>query len=96
MGKRIVFHYHENASAKGKVYIFLAKCMQWLADDIICVSKYQSSNLSASNKIKVIPNSLPLEFTEKCIIDKNAHRKREAIPDKPRSYESKKQSIRSC
>ena len=76
MGKRIVFHYHENASAKGKVYIFLAKCMQWLADDIICVSKYQSSYLSASNKIKVIPNSLPLEFTEKCIIDKNAHRKK--------------------
>ena len=28
--------------------------------------------------------------------DKNAHRKREAIPDKPRSYESKKQSSRSC
>ena len=28
--------------------------------------------------------------------DKNAHRKREVIPDKPRSYESKKQSSRSC
>lgn len=28
--------------------------------------------------------------------DKNAHRKWEAIPDKPRSYESKKQSSRSC
>ena len=27
--------------------------------------------------------------------DKNAHRKREVIPDKPRSYESKKQSSRS-
>lgn len=40
-GKKIVYHYHENASAKSRFYVFLAWFMQKLADEIICVSDYQ-------------------------------------------------------
>jgi hypothetical protein len=43
MGKRIIYHYHENAFSKGIFYKALAAIMQKLADDIICVSAYQAS-----------------------------------------------------
>lgn len=58
MGKRIIYHYHENAFTKGIIYKILAICMQKIADQIICVSEYQSNYLKAKHKIKIIPNSL--------------------------------------
>lgn len=37
MGKKVVYHYHENASAKGAFYGILARLMQVLATEIVCV-----------------------------------------------------------
>lgn len=62
MGKRVVYHYHENAGAKGRLYSILAKCMQWLASDIVCVSEYQRSQLRRSRRVHVVPNALTEEF----------------------------------
>lgn len=62
MGKRIVYHYHENAFAKGKSYKILAGVMQKLADEIICVSAYQASFLKRKQHVTVVPNALPEEF----------------------------------
>lgn len=45
MGKRVVYHYHENAFVKGTFYKVLATIMQKLAHEIICVSEYQASFL---------------------------------------------------
>lgn len=64
MRKRIIYHYHENANAKGGIYRILATFMQYLANDIICVSKYQANLLKAKEKTAVVYNVLPLEFTE--------------------------------
>ncbi len=65
MGKRVVYHYHENAKAKGAFYRTLAWLMQRLAHRIICVSAYQASMLDSSPKITIVPNALPREFAEK-------------------------------
>ena len=65
MGKRVVYHYHENAKAKGAFYRTLAWLMQRLAHRIICVSAYQASMLQATGKITIVPNALPREFVEK-------------------------------
>lgn len=62
MGKRVVYHYHENAFVKGFVYRFLAKVMQYLAHQIICVSYFQASMLDNKSKIVVIPNALSEDF----------------------------------
>lgn len=43
MGKQVVYHYHENAFAKGVFYKLLAYIMRVLATKIICVSNYQRS-----------------------------------------------------
>lgn len=64
MGKRVVYHYHENARSKGRVYRILAWMMERLADEIICVSAYQASHLRRQNKVTVIPNTLPAEYVE--------------------------------
>lgn len=64
-GKRVVYHYHENADAKGILYRLLAKGMQWLASDIICVSEYQRSFLKRKRNVYVVPNALPEEFVTK-------------------------------
>ncbi|MGM9693162.1 MAG: glycosyltransferase family 4 protein [Alloprevotella sp.] len=56
MGKRVVYHYHENAFAKGFFYRTLAWLMKCLAHRIICVSAYQASFLS-SRKTVVVPNA---------------------------------------
>lgn len=45
IGKRVVYHYHENAFVKGAFYKILAFLMQKLAHEIICVSAYQASFL---------------------------------------------------
>ena len=39
MGKRVVYHYHENAFVKGAFYRTLSWLMQHLAHEIICVSE---------------------------------------------------------
>lgn len=65
MGKRVVYHYHENAFVKGVFYKTLAHTMQKLADMIICVSRYQASFLKFGKGIVVIPNALSFSFTER-------------------------------
>ena len=72
MGKRVVYHYHENAFIKSAFYKALAWMMQRLAHEIICVSGYQASFLSAKKKVIVIPNALPKNFVEKLHPDQKA------------------------
>ncbi|MBR1981983.1 MAG: glycosyltransferase family 4 protein [Akkermansia sp.] len=62
MGKRVVYHYHENAFVKGGFYRMLSRVMQRLAHRIICVSRYQCSFLLRQEKCTVVPNALPVEF----------------------------------
>lgn len=62
-GKRVVYHYHENAKAKSTIYRILAKIMQLIASDIICVSDYQRSFLRRKKRVLVIPNALQEKFT---------------------------------
>lgn len=63
MGKRVVYHYHENASAKGAFYRILARAMQGLASEIVCVSAYQRSFLKREKGVYVVPNAAPESFT---------------------------------
>lgn len=65
MGKRVIYHYHENAGVKGFFYQVLAAVMQRMAHKIICVSRYQASLLQRKKGIIVIPNILPESFREK-------------------------------
>lgn len=65
MGKRVVYHYHENAFAKGGFYKMLAAIMQRIAHEIICVSAYQASFLKRKKHVTVVPNALPSEFVAK-------------------------------
>lgn len=63
MGKRVVYHYHENASAKGAFYRLLAWAMQGLATEIVCVSAYQRSFLKREKGVTVVPNAVSESFT---------------------------------
>ena len=65
MGKRVIYHYHENAFVKGGFYRALAWAMQHLAHEIICVSAYQASFLKQQKKVTVVPNALPQDFVSK-------------------------------
>ena len=65
MGKRVVYHYHENANVKGTVYKELCKAMTHIADDIICVSAYQRNTLQDGRKATVVPNAVSDKFSEK-------------------------------
>ncbi len=65
MGKRVVYHYHENAFAKGVAYRGLANAMQILADKIICVSSYQASMLDKKDKTVIVPNALDPDVTKR-------------------------------
>lgn len=65
MGKRVVYHYHENAFAKGAFYKTLAMLMQKLAHEIICVSEYQASFLQRKKSVTVVPNALPKNFVNR-------------------------------
>lgn len=65
MGKRVIYHYHENAFAKGFFYKILAWVMQRVAHEIICVSRYQASFLKRRKGVVVVPNALPRDFTDK-------------------------------
>ncbi len=61
-GKKVVYHYHEDANTKGMFYRLLAWAMQKTANNIICVSAYQASFLNRKKGITIIPNALPDEF----------------------------------
>ena len=63
--KKVVYHYHENAKAKSTAYRILAKIMQFIASDIICVSKYQRSFLRRKKRVHIIPNALKKELATK-------------------------------
>lgn len=63
-GKRVVYHYHENAMVKSSFYRTLAWFMQKLADCIICVSQYQRSFLKREKDTYVVPNALQKGFCE--------------------------------
>lgn len=65
MGKKVIYHYHENADSKGAFYKILAWFMQILANKIICVSMYQASLLKRKMGVFVIPNALPNDFISK-------------------------------
>lgn len=65
MGKRVVYHYHENAFVKGAFYKALAFAMQKLAHEIICVSAYQASFLKRKHGVTVVHNALPQDFVSK-------------------------------
>lgn len=64
-GKRVIYHYHENAFVKGTFYRTLAWLMQKLATRIICVSNYQASFLHRKEGVEVVPNELDKEFVAK-------------------------------
>ena len=70
-GKKVVYHYHENAKAKSTAYRILAKIMQWIASDIICVSQYQRSFLRRKKRVHIVPNALCSSFVEKLSPDSN-------------------------
>lgn len=63
MGKRVVYHYHEDAGTKGLFYRLLARAMQGLASEIVCVSEYQRSFLKREQGVTVVPNAVPEAFT---------------------------------
>ncbi len=67
MRKKVVYHYHENATVKGCFYRILATVMQRLAHRIICVSHYQASFLRRKKGIRVVPNALPQSFVDRLI-----------------------------
>lgn len=79
MGKRVVYHYHENAFVKGSVYKVLAAAMQRLAHEIICVSHYQASFLKRKEGVTIIPNALPEEFVNRLEYDSQAAFERKRI-----------------
>lgn len=69
MGKRVVYHYHENAWMKGRVYKELSRVMTWLADEIICVSDYQRNMLRQRRHTHVVPNAVSDTFRAKLLPD---------------------------
>lgn len=79
MGKRVVYHYHENAFVKGGFYKLLAGIMQKLAHEIICVSAYQASFLKRKKDITVVPNALPQQFTDRLVYNPNAAFERKRV-----------------
>ena len=69
MRKRVVYHYHENAMVKSRLYRLLAWVMQRVATEIVCVSEYQRSFLKREEHVAVVPNALPEEFVERAVVD---------------------------
>ncbi len=64
MGKKVIYHYHENATVKSTFYRVLAWVMQKAASKIICVSNYQRSFLKREKGITVIPNAVEEKFVK--------------------------------
>ena len=75
-GKKVIYHYHENAKAKSTAYRILAKIMQLIASDIICVSQYQRSFLRRKKRVHIVTNALCSSFVEK--LSPNSNRAFEA------------------
>lgn len=73
MGKRIVYHYHENAYVKSSFYSALGWLMEHMASDIICVSEFQKSCLKRKKNVHVVPNALPSSFTDHFKYDAHEH-----------------------
>ncbi|MBO7506248.1 MAG: glycosyltransferase family 4 protein [Paludibacteraceae bacterium] len=69
MGKRVIYHYHENSFAKSGFYRRLAWAMTHLATEIICVSEFQKSHLSRVEHVHVVPNALPDSFVGQLTFD---------------------------
>lgn len=65
MGKKVIYHYHENATIKSVFYRTLAWVMQKIATKIICVSHYQRSFLKRKEGIAVVPNAVEDAFIER-------------------------------
>ena len=64
-GKKVIYHYHENAMVKSAFYRALAWIMQKIASEIICVSEYQRSFLKREIGVSVVPNSIEESFINK-------------------------------
>lgn len=79
MGKKIIYHYHENAFAKGIHYRFLAWIMQRIADRIICVSQYQADNLRRKDGVFIVPNALKADFIAKLHPDSKSSYDRQTV-----------------
>lgn len=79
MGKRVVYHYHENAFVKGRFYRALAWAMQRLASEIVCVSAYQASFLRRKRGVRVVPNALPPDFVARLHPDADAAFRRQTV-----------------
>lgn len=96
MGKRVVYHYHENAGAKGRLYSMLAKGMQWLASDIVCVSEYQRAQLKRTKRVYVVPNALSEEFVAQLHPDISGafDRKRVLMLSSLKGYKGTKEFVR--
>ena len=69
MRKRVIYHYHENAMVKGRMYRALAWVMQRVATEIVCVSEYQRSFLKRQKGVKVVQNALDEEFVARAVVD---------------------------
>lgn len=64
-GKKVIYHYHENAFIKSAFYRALTSAMQRLAHKVICVSEYQKSFLSRSEGVSVVPNANSSTFVSR-------------------------------
>lgn len=87
-GKRVVYHYHEHAPSRGKLYGWLCGAMQRLADEIICVSESQQSHLLRQENVMVIPNRVSDSLRSSLRPDPEAafRRKRVLMLASPRDY----------
>lgn len=79
MGKRVVYHYHEDAQAKSGLYRFLAHVMCRIATEIICVSDYQRSFVARKERVYVVPNALPEAFAQRLVFDKESAFARQTV-----------------
>lgn len=79
MGKRVVYHYHENAWIKGRVYKTLSRMMRWIASDIICVSDYQRRTLLDNRKVTIVPNAVSDSFMSRAHVDEESAFKRQTV-----------------
>lgn len=57
-GKKVLYHYHENARNKGRAYIILSWFMQRFASAIICVSSQQAQTLKRNQGKHIVPNAI--------------------------------------
>lgn len=69
IGKRVVYHCHENAWMKGRVYKELSRVMTWVADEIICVSEYQKNTLQSKRNANVVFNAVSDKFRGRLVFD---------------------------